>query len=91
MNMELRKKAKNGFEKYFLKLMNNLVVGKTMENIRKHQDIKLVTTEKKKKLFGMQTKLSYNKVFLKNLLAIETEKRKIFLNKPVYEILKSVY
>ena len=89
--MELRKKAKNGFEKYFLKLMNNLVVGKTMENIRKHQDIKLVTTEKKKKLFGMQTKLSYNKVFLKNLLAIETEKRKIFLNKPVYEILKSVY
>ena len=91
MNMDLRTKAKNGFEKYFLKLMNNLVIGKTMENVRKHQDIKLATTEKKKKLFGMQTKLSYNKVFLKNLLAIETEKTKIFLKKPVYEILKSVY
>ena len=63
MNTELRTKAKNDFEKYFFKLINNSVFGKTMENVRKHRDIKLVTTDKKRNQLVSQPNYHTTKSF----------------------------
>ena len=58
MNIDLRKKAENDFEKDFFKFINNTFFVQTMENVRKLRDIKLLTTENKKKLFAITIKLS---------------------------------
>ena len=64
---------KSNAKKNFLKLINNTISGKTMENVRKHKNIKHVITEKEK-LFGITTKLSCNNFLSKNVLAIDLRK-----------------
>ena len=84
MNTELRKQAKNDFEKDFFKLMNNSAFGKTMENIMKLRDIKLVTTDKRRNQLVSEPNYHMIKYFSENLLAIEVKKIKVKMNKPVY-------
>ena len=83
-NTQLRTAATNDFEKDFFKLMNNLVFGKTMENIRKHRNIKIVTTEEKYLLMVMHPNFKSGVLFGKNLMGCEMGKIKVVMNKPVY-------
>ena len=66
MNTELRKKAQNEFQKNFFKLMNNFVFGKTMESVRNHRDIKLVTSDKRKKRLVSEPNYHSHKKFYGN-------------------------
>ena len=84
MNTEYRKNAKNDFEKDFFKLMNNAVFAKTMENVRKHRDIKLVTTDKRTNQLVPEPNYHTTKWFSENLLALEMKKTKVKMNKPIY-------
>ena len=84
MNTELRKQSKNDFEKDLFKLMNNSVFGKTMENVRKHRDIKLVTADKRRNYLVSEPNYHTTKWFSECLLAIEMKKMKVKMNKPVY-------
>ena len=84
MNINLRKEAESDFEKHLFKLMNNFVFGKTMENVRKYRDIKLVTTDVKRNKLASETKYRTTKCFPENLLAIEMKETKVKMNKPVY-------
>ena len=76
MNTKLRTEAKNDFEKYFFKLTNNAVFGKTMENERKHTDVKLVTTDKRKNQLVSEPNYHTRKYFSRNLMAVEMKKYK---------------
>ncbi|XP_069102000.1 uncharacterized protein [Argopecten irradians] len=82
-NSEKRKHAKNDFEKDFFKLMNNAVFGKTMENVRKRVDIKLTHNEIKFKKYVARPSFKRFTIFDENLTAVENQKVKLTLNKPV--------
>ena len=83
-NTELRKKAKNDFEKDFFKRINNAVFGKTMENIRKDKDIKLVTNKKAYLRNVMKPNFKSGVLFGENLMGCEMGKIKVVMSKPVY-------
>ena len=84
VNTELRKKATNDFEKDFFKLMNNAVFGKTTENVRKHRDIKLVKTDKKRNKLVSEPNFHTMKLIDNNLAIIEMMKVKVKMNRPIY-------
>ena len=83
-NTELRKDAKNEFEKGFFKQMNNYVFGKNMENKRNHRDIKLVTSDKRRKRLVSEPNYHLYKNFSEYLMAIEMKKTKVKMTKPLY-------
>ena len=66
MNTKLKTEAKNDFEKVFFKLMDNSVFGKTMENVTKHRDIKLVTTDKRRNQLASEPNYHTTKYFSEN-------------------------
>ena len=86
MNNKLRTETKNDFEKDFFKdfkLVNNAVIGKTMENVRKHKDIKLIKKNKRTNYLVSEPNYQKTKQFSEKLLAIDTKKLKVKMNKPV--------
>ena len=84
MNTKSRTEAKNDFEKDFFKPMNNSVFGKTMENVRKHSAIKLVTKDKRRNQLASEPNYHTPKYFSENVMAIEMKKTKVKMNKPIY-------
>ena len=84
MNTKLRKEARNDFEKDFFKLMNNAVYGKTMENVSRHRDIKLVTTDKRRNQLASEHNYHTTKYFSENLMAVEMKKTKVQMHQPIY-------
>ena len=83
-NTELRKAAPDDFKKDFFKLINNSVFGKTMENIRKHRDTKLVTTDKKRSKLVSEPNYHTINLISEDLSIIEMKKTKVKMNKPTY-------
>ena len=84
MNTELRKLVRNDFEKDLFKLMNNSVFGKTMENIRKHREIKLVTMDKKRSKLVSEPNYHTINLISEDLSIIEMKKTMKSKNEQTY-------
>ena len=84
LNAELRKNAKNEFEKDFYKLKINSIYGKAGQNDRKHRDIKLVTAEYKRNKLASESNYHSTKCISKHLLVMEMKKTEVRMNKPIY-------
>ena len=83
-NTKLRTAAKNDFKKDFYKLMNNAVFGKTMENIHKHRNIKLVNNSKDHLRCAMKPNFKSGVLYGPNLMGCEMGKKILNMNKPIY-------
>ena len=83
-NTQLRTLAMNDFQKDFFKLMNNAIFGKTMENIRKHRNIKLVTSRESYLKTVIKPNFKSGVLFGENLMGCEMGKIKVVMTKPVY-------
>ena len=83
-NVELELLTDYDFEKDFFKLMNNAVFGKTMGNVRKHRDIKLVKSDKKRNKLVSEPNFHTMKLIDNNLAIIGMKKVKVKMNKPIY-------
>ena len=83
-NTDLRKEAKNAFEKDFFKLMNNSVFGKTIENIRKRQSVEIM--DDRKKALKLSSKPNFDRVtiFDEHLVVVHMKKTEVYFNKPIY-------
>ena len=82
-NTDLRKTASNAFEKDFFKLMNNSVFGKTIENIRKRQNVKIVDNRKLANKLSSKPNFERVTIFDENLIACHMKKTEVYFNKPI--------
>ena len=80
----MAKQSGNNFEVDFLKLMNNSVFGKTLENIRNGVDIRLITLDKVAQKLEAKPNYDRRTIFDENLIAVHMKKTKLYFNKPVY-------
>ena len=83
-NTDLRKRANNAFEKDFFKLMNNSVFGKTIENIRKRQNVVIVDNRELANKLSSKPNFEGVTIFNENLFAIHMKKTEVYFNKPIF-------
>lgn len=83
-NTELREEAKNAFEKDYFKLMNNSVFGKTIENIRKRQNVEFIEDKEKAEKLSSKPYFDGSTIFNENLIAIRMKKTEVYFNKPIF-------
>ena len=84
MSTKIRQKTKNHFEKDFFKLINHAVFGKTVENVRKYRNIKLITADWRRNYLVSEPNDNTAKFFAESLVAIEMGKFQVLMKKPVY-------
>ena len=77
-------KANNDFEKDYFKLLNNSFYGQTMENVRKHGDIRLVNNENRRSKIASKPDYKGTTYISEDFLKMELKKRDVYMNKPLY-------